>query len=97
MFYIMYIYPLGGGARVRPRAPHLSHAPGTSLEALPTLIELPAACLLLCRFFLSAEYEPESSAPVGRRWAGTNLGRLYEHVLPSVSPPASRSPSRMGL
>ena len=28
------------------------------------------------------EYEPESSAPVGRRWCGTNLGRLYEHVLP---------------
>jgi len=29
------------------------------------------------------EYEPESSAAVGRRWNGTNLGRLYEHVQPS--------------
>ena len=44
-----------------------------------------------------SEYEPESSAAVGRRWAGTNLGRLYEHVLPSGSPPVSRSSSRMGL
>ena len=35
------------------------------------------------------EYEPEASAAVGRRWAGCNLGRLYEHVLPSSSPPTT--------
>lgn len=38
------------------------------------------------------EYEPESSAAVGRRWAGTNLGRLYEHVPPAVDMPLT-SPS----
>ena len=32
------------------------------------------------------EYEPESSAAVGRRWNGTNVGRLYEHVRPSDLP-----------
>ena len=44
------------------------------------------------------EYEPESSAPVGRRWCGTNLGRLYEHVQPRTNtmltlerPPSSAS------
>lgn len=31
------------------------------------------------------EYEPESSAAVGRRWVGSNLGRLYEHVMPASS------------
>jgi len=35
------------------------------------------------------EYEPESSAAVGRRWSGCNLGRLYEHVVPSPPPSAS--------
>ena len=39
------------------------------------------------------EYEPESSAAVGRRWTGCNLGRLYEHVAPSSSPVDSYSPS----
>jgi len=35
------------------------------------------------------EYEPESSAAVGRRWHGCNLGRLYEHVLPAGPQPAT--------
>ena len=39
------------------------------------------------------EYEPESSAPVGRRWCGTNLGRLYEHVLPTNDSMLDRPPS----
>jgi len=41
------------------------------------------------------EYEPESSAAVGRRWVGSNLGRLYEHVLPASSSSAAlvQSPS----
>jgi hypothetical protein len=40
-----------------------------------------------------AEYEPEVSAAVGRRWAGCNLGELHEHVLPPhPPPPAATSP-----
>jgi len=35
------------------------------------------------------EYEPESSAAVGRRWNGCNLGRLYEHVPPALNASAS--------
>eukprot|EP00322_Chrysochromulina_rotalis_P025272 CAMPEP_0115867904 /NCGR_PEP_ID=MMETSP0287-20121206/21008_1 /TAXON_ID=412157 /ORGANISM="Chrysochromulina rotalis, Strain UIO044" /LENGTH=174 /DNA_ID=CAMNT_0003322523 /DNA_START=44 /DNA_END=568 /DNA_ORIENTATION=+ len=37
------------------------------------------------------EYEPESSAAVGRRWDGANLGRLYEHRQPSQFPSHSAS------
>jgi len=33
------------------------------------------------------EYEPETSAAVGRRWQGTNLGRLHEHSFPPKGPP----------
>jgi len=32
------------------------------------------------------EYEPETSAAVGRRWQGTNLGRLHEHSFPPKGP-----------
>jgi len=35
------------------------------------------------------EYEPESSAAVGRRWNGCNLGRLYEHVPPAFDQTSS--------
>ena len=47
------------------------------------------------------EYEPETSAAVGRRWCGNNLGRLYEHVLPTSSmmssPLGSSSASMRGV
>lgn len=39
------------------------------------------------------EYEPESSAAVGRRWNGQNLGRLYEHVQPSQLPMSASTAS----
>ena len=44
------------------------------------------------------EYEPESSAAVGRRWSGHNLGRLYEHKQPEHAPlQMSRSPSSLSM
>jgi len=41
------------------------------------------------------EYEPESSAAVGRRWSGHQLGRLYEHVPPAGDAPLGSMSSAM--
>tara|TARA_B110001452_G_scaffold266493_1_gene273486 strand:+ start:253 stop:900 length:648 start_codon:yes stop_codon:yes gene_type:complete len=81
--------------RERQRLPRLHDRPATVSSEWTLLMSPRSSVVRISRPW--PEYQPEASAPIGRRWEGTSLGGLHEHKKPSsrMRAGADKPPPRM--